>query len=50
MGLLSVLIAMPLRLSSNRFQRGERVFRFGVGIVTILLGLSIIRNILIVGL
>ena len=50
MGLLSVIIAFPLRLSSNRFERAQRNFRFGVGIVTIVLGLSIVRNILVIGL
>lgn len=50
MGLLSVIIALPLRLSSNRFKRAQRNFRFGVSIVTIVLGLSIVRNILAIGL
>jgi ABC-type nickel/cobalt efflux system permease component RcnA len=50
MALLSVLIALPLRLSSNRFERAQRNFRFGIGIVTIVLGLSIVRNILILNL
>ena len=50
MGLLSVIIALPLRLSSNRFKRAQRNFRFGISIVTIVLGLSIVRNILAIGL
>lgn len=50
MGLLSVIIALPLRLSANRFKRAQRNFRFGVSIVTIVLGLSIVRNILAIGL
>lgn len=50
MGLLSVIIALPLSLSSNRFKRAQRNFRFGISIVTIVLGLSIVRNILVVGL
>ncbi|MFQ5932908.1 MAG: sulfite exporter TauE/SafE family protein [Nitrospiraceae bacterium] len=45
---LSLAIALPLRLSSNRFERGERIFRLGVGILTIVLGLGIVRNILVV--
>jgi ABC-type nickel/cobalt efflux system permease component RcnA len=47
MGLLSIVIALPLRLSSNRFERAQRNFRLGIGIVTIVLGLSILRNILV---
>ena len=50
MGLLSVIIALPLSLSSNRFKRAQRNFRFGISIVTIVLGLSIVRNILAIGL
>ncbi len=50
MGLLSIVIALPLRLSSNRFERAQRNFRFGIGIVTIVLGLGIVRNILVVSL
>jgi ABC-type nickel/cobalt efflux system permease component RcnA len=50
MGLLSIVIALPLRLSSNRFERAQRNFRFGISIVTIVLGLSIVRNILVVSL
>jgi ABC-type nickel/cobalt efflux system permease component RcnA len=46
MALLSILIALPLRLSSNRFERAQWNFRLGIGIVTIVLGLSIVRNIL----
>ena len=48
MGLLSIVIALPLRLSSNRFERAQRKIRFGIGFVTIVLGLSIVRNFLIV--
>ena len=48
MALLSIVIAFPLRLSSNRFERAQRKIRFGIGIVTIVLGLSIVRNILAV--
>jgi ABC-type nickel/cobalt efflux system permease component RcnA len=47
MGLLSVLIALPLRLSSKRFENAQWNFRFGIGIVTIFFGLNIVRNILI---
>lgn len=47
MALLSVVIALPLRLSSNRFERAQWNFRFGVGLVTIILGLSILRNIVV---
>ena len=47
MVLLSIVIALPLRLSSNRFERVQRNFRFGIGIVTIILGLSILRNIVV---
>ena len=50
MALLSIVIALPFRLSSNRFKRAQRNFRVGIGIVTIVLGLSIVRNILVVGL
>ncbi len=50
MGLLSIVIALPLRLSSNRFERAQQNFRFGIGIVTIVLGLGIVRNILVVSL
>ena len=47
MALLSVVIALPLRLSSNRFERAQWNFRLGVGLVTIILGLSILRNIVV---
>ena len=47
MALLSVVIALPLRLSSNRFERVQWNFRLGVGLVTIILGLSILRNIVV---
>ncbi len=50
MAILSVVIALPLRLSSNRFERVQRNIRLGIGIVTIVLGLSIVRNILVVSL
>jgi len=50
MGLLSIVIALPLRLSSNRFERVQRNFRLGIGFVTIVIGLSIVRNILVVSL
>lgn len=50
MAMLSVLIALPLRLSSKRFERAQRNFRFGISIVTIILGLSIVRNILVASL
>jgi len=41
------VIALPLRLSSNRFERVQRNFRLGIGFVTIVIGLSIVRNILV---
>ena len=47
MALLSIVIALPLRLSSNRFERTQKNFRLGIGIVTIFIGLSIVRNILV---
>ena len=47
MGLLSIVIALPLRLTSNRFERAQRNLRLGVGIVTMVLGLIIVRSILI---
>jgi ABC-type nickel/cobalt efflux system permease component RcnA len=47
MVLISLLIALPLRLSSNRFHGAQRNFQFGVGILTIVIGLSILRNILV---
>lgn len=47
MALLSVVIALPLRLSSNRFERAQWNFRLGVGLVTIILGLNILRNIVV---
>ena len=50
MGLLSIIIALPLRWSSNRFALGEQIFRFGIGVVTIALGLGIVRNILVLNL
>jgi len=50
MALLSVLIALPLRLSSKRFEYAQQNFRFGIGVVTIVLGLSIVRSILVVSL
>ncbi len=50
MALLSIVIALPLRLSSNRFERAQRKIRFGIGFVTIVLGLSIVRSFLIVSL
>ncbi len=47
MALLSIVIALPLRLSSNRFERTQKNFRLGIGIITIFIGLSIVRNILV---
>ena len=47
MALLSIVIAFPLRLSSNRFEHTQKNFRLGIGIVTIFIGLSIVRNILV---
>ena len=47
MALLSIVIAVPLQLLSNRFERAQRNFRLGIGIITIILGLSIVRNIFI---
>ncbi len=47
MALLSIVIALPLRLSANRFERTQKNFRLGIGIVTIFIGLSIVRNILV---
>ena len=47
MGLLSIVIALPLQLSSNRFEGAQRKFRLGISIVTIILGLSILRNIVV---
>ena len=47
MGLLSVIIALPLRLSADRFERRQRIFRLGIGIATIGLGLGIVRNIIV---
>ena len=47
MALLSIVIAVPLQLLSNRFERAQRNFRLGIGIITIILGLSIVRNIFV---
>ncbi len=45
MGVITAGIALPLRLSSKRFATLHRQIRAGLGVVTILIGLTIVRSI-----
>ena len=47
MAILSIGIAVPLRASSKRSSRFGGLFRYALGVLTIFLGLSIVRTFLI---